>query len=78
MLWLTVPPHRVVEVGQATATHPEVRFAAAVTGKVNLVLSVLCRSTDDLYAYLTEKLGALTSIDSVETSLVLRRIKTLS
>ncbi|MBR7839257.1 Lrp/AsnC family transcriptional regulator [Actinospica durhamensis] len=77
MLWLTVPPSRVAAVGQAVATHPEVRFAAAVTGRANLALSVLCRTTDELYFYLTERLGSLPGIAAMETSLILRRIKTL-
>ncbi|GAA2737714.1 Lrp/AsnC family transcriptional regulator [Actinocorallia aurantiaca] len=75
MCWLTVAPHALDEIGRAVADHREVRFAAATTGRSNLVLSVLCRSTSDLYAYLTEKIGTLTGIQTVETTLTLRRVK---
>ncbi len=76
-LWLTAAPSRVAAVGQAVATHPEVRFAAAVTGRANLALSVPRRTTDELYFCLTERLGSLPGIAAVEASPILRGIKTL-
>lgn len=78
MCWLTVAPHALAGTGRAVAAHPEVRFAAAVTGQANLVLSVLCRTTADLYAYLSEKIGALNGVRTAETTLTLRRVKTLT
>lgn len=78
MCWLTVVPQGLAEVGRAVATHPEVSFASAVTGRANLVLSLLCRTTDHLYGYVTERLGALEAVVSVETTLVLRRVKALT
>ncbi|WP_318216569.1 Lrp/AsnC family transcriptional regulator [Streptomyces sp. SCL15-6] len=41
LVWLTVAPHHLAGAGRALATRPEVRFAAAVTGRTNLVVSVL-------------------------------------
>jgi hypothetical protein len=35
-LWLAVAPDRLVAAGEALAAHPEVPFAAAVTGSANL------------------------------------------
>ncbi|WP_228639231.1 Lrp/AsnC family transcriptional regulator [Microtetraspora sp. AC03309] len=78
MCWLTVAPHALAEAGQALAGHPEVRFAGAITGEANLAVSVLCRTTGDLYAYLSEKVGALPGVQTVETALVLRRVKALT
>jgi hypothetical protein len=49
LCWLTVAPHGLEAAGRAAAEWPEVRFAAAVSGRAGLVLSVLCRTTDDLY-----------------------------
>ncbi|MFJ4333088.1 MULTISPECIES: Lrp/AsnC ligand binding domain-containing protein [unclassified Streptomyces] len=60
------------------ATRPEVRFAAAVTGSTNLVLSVLCRNARQLHAFLSEQVGALTGVRTAETVLTLRRVKTLT
>ncbi|RSN51752.1 MULTISPECIES: Lrp/AsnC family transcriptional regulator [Actinomadura] len=78
MCWLTVAPHALAETGRAVAEHREVRFAAAVTGRANLAVLVLCRTTADLYRYLSERLGALTGVGSVETTLTLRRVKDLT
>ncbi|MER5756632.1 Lrp/AsnC family transcriptional regulator [Streptomyces sp. NPDC002088] len=78
LCWLTVAPQSLAEAGRAIAVHPEVRFAAAVTGRTNLVVSVLCRTTADLYTFVDEKIGALTGIHTAETILTLRRVKTLT
>jgi DNA-binding Lrp family transcriptional regulator len=78
VVWLTVAPHALAETGRAVATRPEVRFAAAVTGRSNLVLSLLCRTTDDLYAFLDRRIGALGGVHTAETVLTLRRVKTLT
>lgn len=78
LVWLTVAPHALAETGRAVAAHPAVRFAAAVTGRTNLAVSALCRTTDDLYALLSERIGALTGVHTAETVLTLRRVKTLT
>ncbi|MFF7328578.1 Lrp/AsnC family transcriptional regulator [Streptomyces sp. NPDC090306] len=78
LCWLTVAPHALAAAGQAVAGHPEVRFAAAVTGAANLVLSVLCRDTDELYVFLSDKVGALPGVHTAETVPTLRRLKTLT
>lgn len=49
-----------------------------MTGRTNLAVSVLCRTTDDLYDFLTERIGALGDVHTAETVLTLRRIKTLT
>lgn len=78
MLWLTVTPSALSTVGHALAAHPEVEFAAASTGPANIVASVSCRDTEHLYRYLSDDLGALSGIQSAETTLTLRRIKQLA
>jgi DNA-binding Lrp family transcriptional regulator len=78
MLWLTVAPSALAGIGRALAEHREIRFAAAVTGQANLVAAVLCHSTGDLYTYLSEKIGALDGVQSVETTLTLRQVKQLA
>lgn len=74
-LWLTVPPARLEATGQALAQHEQTAFVAAVTGRANAVASVTCRSIDDLYRYVTEDVGAIVGVQSLEISLVLRRLK---
>lgn len=74
-LVLTVPPARLAEVGAAVAGHPEVAFAAAVTGAASLMAVAVCRDTEELYTYLTERIGAVPGIQQVEVIPALRSIK---
>ncbi|MFD6423894.1 Lrp/AsnC family transcriptional regulator [Streptomyces sp. NPDC060198] len=78
MLWLTVAPADLVAVGKTLAAHPEVRFAAAVSGRANIVAAVQCRTTQDLYAYLTDRIGATPGVQNAETVLTLRQVKVLT
>ncbi|WP_432182409.1 Lrp/AsnC family transcriptional regulator [Streptomyces sp. NBC_00063] len=78
MLWLTVAPRALADVGRALAEHREVHFAAATTGQANIVASAQFRGPDELYTYLSEKIGALDGIQAVESSLVLRQVKQLA
>lgn len=74
-LVLTVPPARLAEVGEALAGHPEVAFAAAVTGAASLMAVAVCRDTDALYTYLTERIGAVDGVGQVEVIPSLRSVK---
>ncbi|MFF3376268.1 Lrp/AsnC family transcriptional regulator [Streptomyces sp. NPDC002680] len=78
LLWLTVKPSALDSVGRSLAAHPEVSFAAATTGQSNIVAAVSNRSTGTLYTYLTERIGVLDGVHSVETTLALRQIKQLA
>lgn len=74
-LWLTAPPARLEAVCLALAEHREAAFVAATSGRANVLASVTCRSLDDLYRYVTEKIGAVDGVQSCEVSPVLRRLK---
>jgi DNA-binding Lrp family transcriptional regulator len=78
MLWLTVAPAALAEVGRALASHGEVSFAAATTGQANIVAATLHPSTGDLYTYLSDTIGALDGVRSAETTLTLRQVKQLA
>ncbi|MFC8676986.1 Lrp/AsnC family transcriptional regulator [Streptomyces griseorubiginosus] len=75
MLWLTVAPAALAAVGSALAEHREVRFAAATTGQANVVAATLHRGTAELYTYLSDRIGVLEGVQSVETALILRQVK---
>jgi DNA-binding Lrp family transcriptional regulator len=75
MLWLSVEPARLDEVGKAIAAHPEVPFAGASTGPANLVVSALFRDAEHLYRYLTGELASLPGVRSVETAPIIRTLK---
>ncbi|MFC8142820.1 Lrp/AsnC family transcriptional regulator [Streptomyces paradoxus] len=78
MHWFTVVPAALADVGRALASHPEVRFAAATTGRANVVAATLHPGTGDLCTYLSDKIGALEGVNSVETALTLREVKQLA
>ena len=78
MLWLSVAPAALSDIGTAIAGHGLVSFAVAVTGKANIFAVLVCQDTRQLYAYLSERIGALDGVQAVETTLVLRHIKQLA
>jgi DNA-binding Lrp family transcriptional regulator len=67
IFWLSIEPARLVEAGQAVARHPEIPFAAAMTGSSNLVADGQFRDTQHLYEYLSGRLVELPGLRSVET-----------
>jgi DNA-binding Lrp family transcriptional regulator len=77
-LWLSVPPSQLAAVGTALAKFPEVAYAMAVTGPSNLAACAVCRSQEELYAFLTDKVGALPGVERVETAPVIRTVKQAS
>jgi DNA-binding Lrp family transcriptional regulator len=74
-LWLTVTPGQLTAVGEALARHPETTFAAAITGSANLLVTVTCRTLEDLYHYVTTKIGVLEAVRQVDVVPVLHRLK---
>ncbi|MFF2522973.1 Lrp/AsnC family transcriptional regulator [Streptomyces liangshanensis] len=74
-LWLTVEPRLLNTTGEILSAHPETTFAAAVTGSANLLVTVTCRTMDDLFSYVTTKVGALDAVRHVDVVPVLDRLK---
>jgi DNA-binding Lrp family transcriptional regulator len=75
LLWLSVAPAHLHEVGEQFATHPEAAYVAATTGSTNLVTSVVCSSVPDLYRYITERVAVLPAVTHLETAPVVRAVK---
>jgi DNA-binding Lrp family transcriptional regulator len=73
-----VAPAALADVGNALASHPEVRLSAAVTGQANIVAATVHNGTNNLYTYLSDKIGVLEGVRSVETALTLREVKQLT
>lgn len=65
----------VLSVGSALAALDEVVYVGYTTGRYDLILEVLCRAEEDLFAFLSERLSALDGIVSTETFQVLRTEK---
>ncbi|EXG80794.1 Lrp/AsnC family transcriptional regulator [Cryptosporangium arvum] len=74
-LWLTVDASALNAVGRALAEHPQIAYAAAVTGPSNIAAAVVCRDLDGLYDYLADGIGALPGVHRTETAPVVRRLK---
>jgi len=75
LLWISVVPAKLAQVGRALARHREVPFVAATTGSTNLLAALLCQDDQSLYEYMTAKIAALDGITHIETSPVMRAIK---
>ena len=61
--------------GEALGGHDEVPFVAATTGSTNLFASIVCRDAAHLFQYVSEGLGGLPAIRTVEIAPALRRVK---
>ncbi|WP_040778820.1 Lrp/AsnC family transcriptional regulator [Nocardia pneumoniae] len=66
LLWLSVSPGRLLTVANALAADPEAGFVGALTGPHNLLACIVCRDTDALFRYTTERIGALSGIERME------------
>jgi DNA-binding Lrp family transcriptional regulator len=75
MLWISAAPGELHEVGDRIARHPETAYVAAVTGTSNLVASVLCRDSDELYGYLTRRIGPIPGVRDLEVVPAMRMLK---
>ncbi|MFI6688532.1 Lrp/AsnC family transcriptional regulator [Streptomyces sp. NPDC050485] len=75
VLWLTVASAELSRVAGMLSGHSEIAFAAATTGPSNMVAFVVCRDADALYDYLATRIGALSGVLRVETTLVTRHVK---
>jgi DNA-binding Lrp family transcriptional regulator len=75
LLWLSVAPAELAATGHALAGHPEVAYACATTGATNLHAVVLCTDIHALYTYLTTRIAALPAVRQVETTPIMRSMK---
>ncbi|MGW2865068.1 Lrp/AsnC family transcriptional regulator [Streptomyces sp. SDr-06] len=74
-LWLEIDPSRLAEAGEAIAAHPQVSFAAAVTGTANLYASIDVPTAQLFYRYLTESVAALPGLRHTATVPIHRTLK---
>ena len=66
---------RLTEAGEALGRHPETAYVAATTGVSNLYASIVSPSNEALYRYLTTDVAALSGVQHLETSPVIRTVK---
>lgn len=75
ILHLAVAPESIVEVCTALAGHRATGFVAATTGATSVMALVIRRTADELFSYVTEEVGALRGIASLEIVPYLARVK---
>jgi DNA-binding Lrp family transcriptional regulator len=75
ILWMSVAPSHLMDVGQALKSHPEVPFVAATTGSANLIATLACRDTHGVFSYLTDQIARLEGVTRIETAPVMRSVK---
>ncbi|MFG2971168.1 Lrp/AsnC family transcriptional regulator [Streptomyces sp. NPDC048288] len=75
LLWITVAPGGLEDTGRQLSRHPQVRFASAVTGPANLLVAVAAADLDALYLFLSETIGALPHVTTIDVTPILTGVK---
>lgn len=75
LLWITVAPGGLEETGRQLSRHPQVRFASATTGTANLLVAVAAADLNALYHFMSDTIGALEHISTVEVTPILTGVK---
>ncbi|MGW9026232.1 AsnC family transcriptional regulator [Streptomyces sp. NPDC055722] len=75
LLWINAAPGGPEETGRVLSRHPQVRFTSATTGPANLLVAVAAADLDALYLFLSETVGALKHISSLEVTPILTGVK---
>jgi DNA-binding Lrp family transcriptional regulator len=75
LMWMSVAPTNLRDVGQALASRPEFPFVAATTGSTNLVAALVCPDDRSLYEYLTGEMTGLDGLTHIKTAPVMQFVK---
>lgn len=75
LLWITVAPGGLEETGRELSRHPQVRFASATTGSANLLVAVAAADLNALYHFLSDTIGALPHVTTLEVTPILSGVK---
>ncbi|MEU6587511.1 Lrp/AsnC family transcriptional regulator [Nocardia sp. NPDC046763] len=75
LLWISVQPAALERVAETLAGHPLVRFVAATTGTVNLMVAVATTDLSAIYAFLIDTIGPLSGISAIDTTPILATAK---
>jgi Lrp/AsnC family transcriptional regulator for asnA, asnC and gidA len=68
---------RINEIADTIARLPEVGYVACGTGDQDISLQAYFASTDDLYAFVTEKLARIPGVLKTRTTILLRVVKSI-
>ena len=75
IIGLKIDRARIDAIAEELCTHPSIRYVAAATGQVDLIIEVVAASNHELAEFLLGYLAKIEGVRDTETSLVLRIYK---
>lgn len=76
-VFLEVEPGRVREVAHRAAEYPQSSYVACATGESDVSISLRVRSIEELFDFVTEKLGKIPGVRRTQSYLLPLKIKDL-
>lgn len=76
-VFVEVEPGRVREVAQKAAEFPQSSYVACATGECDVSISLRVKSIDELFEFVTEKLGKIPGVRRTQSFLLPMKIKDL-
>lgn len=76
-VFLEVEPGRVREVARQAAEFPQSSYVACATGESDVSISLRVRSIEELFDFVTEKLGRISGVRRTQSYLLPLKIKDL-
>ncbi len=72
---IEVEPGRIREVAETVAQFPQVSYAACATGDCDVSISLRVRSNQELFDFVTEKIGKIPGVQRSHTHLLPAKLK---
>jgi len=76
-VFVEVEPGHVRDVAEMTANFPQVSYVACSTGECDVSISLRVRSIEELFDFVTEKLGKIPGVRRTQSFLLPVKIKDL-
>jgi Lrp/AsnC family transcriptional regulator for asnA, asnC and gidA len=76
-VFIEVEPGRVREVAEQAAKFPQISYVACATGESDVSISLRVRSIEELFDFVTEKLGKIPGVRRTQSYLLPLKIKDL-
>lgn len=74
-VFIEVEPGRVREIARKTAEFPEVTYVACATGATDVSISLRVRSIEELFDFVSEKIGKIPGVTRTQSYLLPLKIK---
>lgn len=77
LIWLSVAPDQLETAGHNLAQHSATKYLSSTAGRFNLVGQIVLTDHADMYEFVTDVLGSLPGVHSVDVTLQLNTYKRL-